>query len=120
MATWLNPLVNMARASRVRSCSGMAPDDADLAAARDLIAFIDASPSPFHACATAAARLGTAGFIEVDEKQPWPTDVGRGYVVRDGSLVAWAVGDDGPATPVRIIGAHTDSPNLRVKPKPDT
>jgi aspartyl aminopeptidase len=45
---------------------------------------------------------------------------GRHYLVRDGSLVAWSVpGDTTPTTPFRILGAHTDSPNLRVKPHAD-
>src|SRR4051812_45318188 len=92
----------------------------DLDAARDLMGFIDASPSPFHACATAATRLVAAGFDELAETDAWPADVRRGYIVRDGSLVAWTT----PAaavstTPFRIIGAHTDSPNLRVKPHAD-
>lgn len=92
---------------------------ADLDAARDLIAFIDASPSPFHACATAAARLDAAGFTRLDETDAWP-EVARAYVVRDGSLVAWVVPDAVTSTtPFRLIGAHTDSPNLRVKPIAD-
>ncbi len=83
--------------------------------AADLCAFIDASPSPFHAAAEAARRLDEAGFQRVDDGD---TDPGPAYVVRDGALVAWA-GDvaDGP---LRIVGAHTDSPNLRIKPRPDT
>jgi aspartyl aminopeptidase len=91
-----------------------------LEAARDLLAFIDASPSPFHACATAAARLDAAGFTELREGDAWPAGTGHRYVRRGGSLVAWATADGhGPSTPFRIIGAHTDSPNLRVKPHPD-
>ncbi|MEY2421224.1 MAG: aspartyl aminopeptidase [Acidimicrobiaceae bacterium] len=92
----------------------------DLDAARDLLRFIDASPSPFHACATAAARLDAAGFARVAEIDAWPADSNRAYLIRDGSLVAWSVPDSAIATtPFRIIGAHTDSPNLRVKPHAD-
>ena len=90
-------------------------------AAHDLLAYIDASPSPFHACATTAGRLRAAGFTELAEADAWPSAPGRHYLRRGGSLVAWATGDHhGPASPFRIIGAHTDSPNLRVKPHPDT
>jgi aspartyl aminopeptidase len=91
----------------------------------DLLAFIDASPSPFHACANAAARLEAAGFTRVAEADAWPSSSGGRYLVRDGSLVAWFVPPDaapGPTLeilPFRIIGAHTDSPNLRIKPRPD-
>lgn len=88
-------------------------------AARDLLSFVDASPTPFHACATAAARLDEVGFTAVDERDAWP-DRGRHYLVRDGSLVAWSVPQDATTTSAfRIVGAHTDSPNLRVKPRPD-
>ena len=61
-----------------------------LTAAEELIEFIDASPSPFHACATAAARLDAAGFTRVEESATWTGVGSRAYVVRDGSLVAWA------------------------------
>lgn len=92
----------------------------DLDPARRLLAFCDASPSPFHACATAAGALGEAGFVRVAEDAPWPGEPGRWYVVRGGSLVAWATGAGHAAHDgFRIVGAHTDSPNLRVKPQPD-
>jgi aspartyl aminopeptidase len=87
----------------------------------DLAAFLDASPSPFHVVATAAERLERAGFQRVDEDGDW-WGVGRGYVVRRGALVAFArPGTPAPVArgPFRIIGAHTDSPGLRVKPRPD-
>lgn len=91
------------------------------ASAHGLCQFIDASPSPFHVCATVAARLRAAGYTELVETQLWShpdQDDGRFFVVRAGSLVAWntaGVSD----RPFRIIGGHTDSPNLRVKQQPD-
>jgi aspartyl aminopeptidase len=85
--------------------------------ATDLAGFIDASPTPYHAVHNAAARLADAGFTEFD---PDDADTpGQRLVVRDGALVAWVDGDD-PLAPARLIGAHTDSPNLRVRPRPDT
>jgi aspartyl aminopeptidase len=87
------------------------------ASAAGLCDFIDASPSPFHACVTVATRLIEAGYTELSEADRWPEQPGRYFTVRAGSLVAWnsAV----PGGPFRIIGAHTDSPNLRVKQHPD-
>ena len=87
------------------------------ASAQGLCEFIDASPSPFHVCATVAQRLTEAGFSQLLERDEWPTK-GRFFIVRAGSLVAWA-GNGEPAAPFRIVGAHTDSPNLRVKQHPD-
>src|SRR5690348_5691705 len=87
------------------------------ASAQGLCDFIDASPSPFHVCATAARRLIDAGFIPLSEADAWPPS-GRFFTVRAGSLVAWQ-GEANPHTPFRIVGAHTDSPNLRVKQHPD-
>lgn len=85
-----------------------------------LIDFVSASPTPFHAVATAAAMLDAAGFTAVDEQQPFPSAPGRYYLARAGALVAWIAPAGMPSTaPFRVIGTHTDSPNLRVKPQPD-
>jgi len=85
--------------------------------AQGLCEFIDASPSPFHVCVTVAERLRAAGFRELAEGDAWPAS-GDFFVVRAGSLVAW-LGEADPGVPFRIVGAHTDSPNLRVKQHPD-
>lgn len=90
------------------------------AEADDLGRFIDAAPTPFHAVAEAATRLETAGFTLVSETERWPREAGRYYTIRGGSLIAWSTAASrDPARPFRIVGAHTDSPNLRVKPHPD-
>ena len=88
---------------------------------QSLCEFVDASPSPFHVCATVAARLTGAGFTELREGDAWPAEPGAYFTVRAGSLVAWATATagDGPGVPFRIVGGHTDSPNLRVKEHPD-
>jgi aspartyl aminopeptidase len=87
------------------------------ASPQSLCDFVDASPSPFHVCATAAARLSEAGYVELSESDPWPSSHSAFFVVRAGSLVAWKSADRG--APFRIVGGHTDSPNLRVKQHPD-
>jgi len=93
------------------------------AEATGLCAFVDASPSPFHACAEAARRLESAGFSLLAETEAFPTKHGRHYLIRGGSLIAWSSealgGSSAAATPFRVVGAHTDSPNLRIKPQPD-
>ncbi|MBO7935777.1 M18 family aminopeptidase [Streptomyces antibioticus] len=89
----------------------------------DLMSFLSASPSPYHAVANAAERLEKAGFRQVVETDAWDdtSSTGGRYVLRGGAIVAWYVPEGaGAHTPFRIIGAHTDSPNLRVKPIPDT
>lgn len=97
----------------------MAPRTTD--EALDLAAFIDASPSPYHAVREVARRLEALDFREVRESEPWTLEHGRGYVVRGGSIIAWTRSAALKAhTGFRIAGAHTDSPNLRIKPRPDT
>lgn len=86
---------------------------------QDLLNFIDASPSPWHAVETLEKRLQHAGFSRLSESDKWTlAPAGRHYVVRDdSSLIAFIVGDKPPAEKgFKIIGAHTDSPGLRVKP----
>jgi aspartyl aminopeptidase len=89
---------------------------------RDLLDFIDRSPTPYHAVAEAVRRLEEAGFRPVAENELWELGPGaRRFVVRsEGSLVAFEVGGAAPSdTGFRMIGAHTDSPNLRLKPLAD-
>jgi aspartyl aminopeptidase len=90
------------------------------ASTTDLVAFLDASPSPWHAVASTIARLD--GFEALDETASWSDVPAAGYVVRGGAIVAWRLPAAGAAaaTGFRIVGAHTDSPCLRVKPRPDT
>ncbi|MFQ5696916.1 MAG: M18 family aminopeptidase [Myxococcota bacterium] len=88
---------------------------------RDLRRFLDASPTPYHAVGEAARRLDDAGFSRTDEREPWSLERGeRGYSIRGGSLVAFQVGGRSPAEAgFRIVGAHTDSPNFRLRPLSD-
>ena len=98
----------------------MAPPSAP-PAVEDLLAFLDASPTPYHAAREAARRLEAAGSAAVDRGRPWSTVAPRGHLVAGGAVVAWALPPDGPAAPrLRLVGAHTDSPGLRLKPRPDT
>ncbi len=90
--------------------------------ARELLAFVDAAPSPYHAVAAMTGLLDGAGFTPLDEAQRWTLAPGdRRYVVRDGSSVAAFVVGAAPAADagMRIVGAHTDSPAFKVRPRPD-
>ena len=93
--------------------------DQDDVASR-LAAYLDASPSPFHAVESAAILLEDSGFTRVTETDRTPTEPGRYLAVRGGSLIAWSTeADTPPGAGFRVVGAHTDSPNLRIKPQPD-
>lgn len=95
--------------------------DAAMLTAGDLAGFVDASPTPFHAVAEMARRLEAAGFARLDETAVWSLAAGdRRYVVREGSLVALRVGRQAPSDAgFRLVGAHTDSPTFRVRPRHD-
>jgi len=87
----------------------------------DLADFVRASPSSFHAVEEAARRLTAAGFTALDETESWRSGAGRRFVVRDGAIIAWIEPAAATATtPFRILGAHTDSPGFKLKPKPTT
>jgi aspartyl aminopeptidase len=85
-----------------------------------LLAFLDACPTPWHAAEHVARRLEARGFERLDARAAWSLEPGKGYVaLRAGSsLVAFRVGTRPPAEAgFRIVGAHTDSPGLRLKPR---
>jgi aspartyl aminopeptidase len=110
----------------------------------DLAGFVMASPSSYHAAAEVARRLVAAGFTRVDERVDFPAAPGGYVLVRDGAVMAWRIPDvgtgpgtraakgsqnrsaaasavDHSAVPVfRILGAHTDSPTFKLKPRPST
>ena len=87
-----------------------------------LCSFLQASPTPFHAVAAMAARLQEAGFQQLDETAAWVLQPGSGYFItrNQSSLIAFRVGSDQSlASGWRMVGAHTDSPCLKVKPQPE-
>ncbi|SDS06523.1 M18 family aminopeptidase [Corynebacterium timonense] len=75
--------------------------------------FIAASPSPFHAAANVRDELLTAGFADECLSTP-----GGHVLVNGGAVIAWWVPDN-PRPRMRVVGSHTDSPGLSVKPDPD-
>ena len=87
----------------------------------DLLRYIDASPTPFHCVDESVRRLVAAGFARLREEDAWELSPGGQYFfARGGALVAFRLGAQRPAEGgFRVIGAHTDSPNLRVKPMGD-
>lgn len=89
------------------------------ATARELLRYIDASPSPWHAVESTCHALRDHGFHALSEGDAWSLRPGAGYyVARDGSsVIAFRLGTSGLADcGLRMIGAHTDSPGLRIKP----
>ncbi|WP_339487147.1 M18 family aminopeptidase [Pseudomonas sp. EL_65y_Pfl2_R95] len=87
-----------------------------------LIDFLKASPTPFHATTNLALHLEAAGYQRLDERDTWHTEAGGQYYVtrNDSAIIAFKVGKR-PLTEagIRLVGAHTDSPCLRVKPNPE-
>jgi aspartyl aminopeptidase len=88
---------------------------------RDLLRFVSASPSSYHAVAELRRRLDAAGFARLDERDTWTlTPATCAYVIRDGSIVAFRTGRQAPAEAgFRIVGAHTDSPTFKLRPRHD-
>lgn len=87
-----------------------------------LLDFLQRSPSPFHATQTMREMLKEAGYQALDEREIWQLQAqGRYYVTRnDSSIIAIQLGKNEPvAHGIRLVGAHTDSPCLKVKPQPE-
>ena len=89
----------------------------------DVVDYLNAAQSAFHCVAEVTARLVKNGFEVLDERKAWTIQPNGKYIVtRNGSsLCAFAVGGkfDAETSGAICVGAHTDSPNLRLKPRPD-
>ncbi len=97
-------------------------DEKQMTQAQQLLEFIDNSPSPWHAVESTATLLQAHGFKALSEKESWQLNTGgRYYTIRDqSSIIAFVAGAKAPSeSGYRIIGAHTDSPGLRIKPNPE-
>lgn len=88
--------------------------------ANDLCAYIAESPTPFHATRNLVKLFVAAGFEALDEGKDWKIEANKSYVVtrNDSSIIAFHCGAD-VSQGFNMIGAHTDSPCLRIKPNPD-
>ena len=85
-----------------------------------LIDFLNASPTPFHATSAMVNQLETADFRQLNETETWDLTPGRYFVTRNqSSIIAFVIGSRSlPESGIRMVGAHTDSPCLKVKPNP--
>lgn len=81
-----------------------------------VLADLEASPTPYHAADRAAALLDEAGFSECRADQELVAGSGGRYLRVGGTLIAW-LQQPGQSGYI-IVGAHTDSPNLRLRPRP--
>jgi aspartyl aminopeptidase len=86
--------------------------------------FLTASPDPFHAVHNCVQKLQSAGFQPLDSSEPFTGQLEAGgkyyYIVEHSTLVAFAVGSKhvaGSSFGFHMVGGHTDSPNLKIKPK---
>jgi len=83
-----------------------------------LLGFLDASVTPFHATHNMSMMFTNAGFIKLDEKEKWSLEAGKKYFVtrNDSSIIAFTYPK--VTSNYLMVGAHTDSPNLKLKPNP--
>jgi len=86
-----------------------------------LMDFIGLSPTPFHAVEGMIYKLECAGYRRIYESDIWSLESGQGYYVtrNDSSIIAFKLGEDPVSEGINMVGAHTDSPCLKVKPEPD-
>lgn len=87
--------------------------------AADLLGYLEGSPTPFHATQNLLALFQEHGFTPLDEGSDWLCEAGQSYVVtrNDSSIIAFRLSDN-LDTGLRMVGAHTDSPCLKIKPNP--
>ncbi len=87
-----------------------------------LFTFLNNSPTPYHAVGEIVKILEKSGFHALSEKERWQPEKGQPYYIirEDGALVAFNIGNKKISSHgFKIVGAHSDSPCLQIKPKPD-
>ncbi len=84
----------------------------------ELLGFLDASPTPFHATKNMAGMFENAGFIKLSEIEKWKLEADKKYYVtrNDSSIIAFTYPKK--EKQYLMLGSHTDSPNLKLKPNP--
>lgn len=90
--------------------------------AQKAMEYFDNSPDPFHVVKTSADLLQASGFKELDSMKPYQQQLKQGgkyfFTKNKSTIVAFSVGNKYEAgNGFKIIGGHTDSPNLKVKPR---
>lgn len=86
----------------------------------DLLSFLDAAPTAWHAVAVTVKKLKEQGFQELKEEDAWKLEPGgRYFVIRNGSSLCAFTLPRGNADSVTILASHTDSPSLKLKPHPE-
>jgi len=87
-----------------------------------LMEFLEFSPTPFHAVQQMIGRMECMGYRQLFESEQWTLEKGQGYYVtrNDSSILAFKIGkEELIETGIKMVGAHTDSPCLKVKPQPE-
>lgn len=90
--------------------------------AREIIEFIDDSPSPYHAVQNSSSILEENGFTKLESTDKWELKLGGRYYIKktNSTVIAFTI----PNTlnlkkGIKIFAAHTDSPSIRIKPNPE-
>lgn len=89
---------------------------------QNLFSFLSSSPTPFHAVAGIESLLKEHNFHHLKENRTWKLEKGGSYFLTkdSGAIIAFILGtEEEPADGFRMLGAHTDSPCLQLKPLPD-
>jgi len=86
-----------------------------------LMSFISDSPTPFHAVASMVSQLSTAGYSQLEVASTWHLKAGGRYFItrNDSTIVAFQLPKENASQRLHMVGAHTDSPCLKVKPNPE-
>lgn len=110
------------KASRMPNAGKVVPSDRARARAEAMIGLIDASPTPYHMARNVKEQLVARGFTELEEGEPWSdvVEAGGKYLItrHEGTIIAVAVGGrcDGTRAAFKLLGGHTDTPVLKVRP----